>query len=109
VTVKNTRANFSLIDEAPTRLPDRISPLQLNHAKEPIYSYYWDEPELGGMTRQSNHYGSTNIAIWSLEGPGGFVASPTEFKMFLNDNMQTGFIRYSDMGPIIEYSNFLKK
>lgn len=106
--VMNTRANFTPA-ERPNRLPDRISTapsdapwLKFNRNKtytttgEPIYSFYWDAPELGGMFRQSNHWGQLGINNWSLDG----VVSPNEFKMFYGE-WPTGFIRYEDMGPML--------
>jgi hypothetical protein len=93
--VTPSRAKFTLVDGPPNRMPDRISfdpsspaSPQFNRAPwvtgsgQRIYSFYWDAPELGGMYRQSNHWGSLGTSNWSLEGPNGWVASPDKFTMF---------------------------
>jgi hypothetical protein len=94
--VKNTSGTFTLVDGPPAGLPDRISPAGFNRAGEPLYSYYWKSADGRGMYRQSNHWGRMNTSVWSLKGPGGYSASPNEFKMFYG-GMPTGYIDYLDM------------
>ncbi len=73
----------------------------MSRTGELLYSHYWDVPELGGMKRQSNHWGPMGTTNWLLRGPNGWIVSPTDpFRVFQELDQPAGFIRYQDMSPL---------
>jgi len=105
--VKNTRGIFIRVDEAPNRMPDLSSPIYnaageraMSRSGELLYSHYWDAPELGGMFRQSNHWGGMGTTNWSLMGPNGYVADPNNFHVINSLDQPVGFIKYSEFSPL---------
>lgn len=96
--VVGTKATFELVDGPPARPPDLVSKPGLSNAGDPNVSMYWDAPELGGMFRQSNHWGPMGTSTWDLVGPDGPVSIPGRFTPFPNtENMPTGFVKYGEM------------
>jgi hypothetical protein len=102
--VRRTTGNFSLVNEAPNRMPDLESKSAFSQAGDKLISRYWNAPELGGMFRQSNHWGGLGVNDWSLVGPKGWVATPGYWQMFPEDKMPVGFIKYSDLDPWIGHN-----